>query len=123
VNARLHRTAREALDESRAGAIRTALPAGELPLRDRTLGNWLEALRDRVVVRSQVGKRKLDAAFTRRQLDRKLVVLGERFLRMVREGRLAVPRDVADLVEEARELEERLETQQQDIAALESEAV
>jgi hypothetical protein len=123
VNARLHRTAREALDESRAGAIRTALPAGELPLRDRTLGNWLEALRDRVVVRSQVGKRKLDAALTRRQLDRKLVVLGERFLRMVREGRLAAPRDVADLVEEARELEERLETQQQDIAALESEAV
>jgi len=87
------------------------------------LSNWLEALRDRVVVRSQVGKRKLDAAFTRRQLDRKLVVLGERFLRLARQGRLSVPQDVADLVSEARELEETLERQQQEIAALESEKV
>jgi len=87
------------------------------------LSNWLEALRDRVVVRSQVGKRKLDAAFTRRQLDRKLVVLGERFLRLARQGRLSVPQDVADLVSEARELEETLERQQQEIAALESERV
>jgi len=85
------------------------------------LSNWLEALRDRVVVRSQVGKRKLDAAFTRRQLDRKLVVLGERFLRLVRQGRLSAPQDVADLVGEARELEETLERQEQEIAALESE--
>ncbi|HEX9290662.1 MAG TPA: hypothetical protein VF904_14145 [Anaeromyxobacteraceae bacterium] len=87
------------------------------------MSNWLEALRDRVVVRSQVGKRKLDAAFTRRQLDRKLVVLGERFLRLARQGRLSVPQDVADLVSEARELEETLERQQQEIAALESEKV
>ena len=87
------------------------------------MSNWLEALRDRVVVRSQVGKRKLDAAFTRRQLDRKLVVLGERFLRLARQGRLSVPQDVADLVSEARELEEMLERQQQEFAALESEKV
>ncbi len=87
------------------------------------MSNWLEALRDRVVVRSQVGKRKLDAAFTRRQLDRKLVVLGERFLRLARQGRLSVPQDVADLVSEARELEETLERHQQEIAALESERV
>ncbi len=87
------------------------------------MSNWLEALRDRVVVRSQVGKRKLDAALTRRQLDRKLVDLGERFLHLVREGRLAVPKDVADLVSEAQELEEKLEAEQEDIAALESEPV
>ncbi len=87
------------------------------------MSNWLEALRDRVVVRSQVGKRKLDAALTRRQLDRKLVDIGERFLHLVREGRLAVPKDVADLVGEAQELEERLEAEQEDIAALESEPV
>jgi hypothetical protein len=87
------------------------------------LGNWLEALRDRVVVRSQVGKRKLDAARTRRQLDRKLAELGERFLAVVRQGRLAVPGELADLFGEARELEERLEAQHADIAALEQEAV
>jgi len=91
----------------------------------RNLSNWLEALRDRVIVRSQVSKRKLDAVFTRRQLDRKLVDVGERFLNLVRQGRLTVPKDkdVADLMSEARELEERLEAQHAEIAALESDPV
>jgi hypothetical protein len=89
------------------------------------LSNWLEALRDRVVVRSQVCKRKLDAVFTRRQLDRKLADVGERLVNLARQGRLAIPRDedVAGLVSEARELEERLEVQHAEIAALESEPV
>ena len=81
----------------------------------------MEALRDRVIIRSQVGKRKLDAAFTRRALDRKLTDLGERLLGLVSEGRLAVPGDVAWLFTEARQLKETLEAQHEEIAALESE--
>ena len=89
------------------------------------MSNWLEALRDRVVVRSQVCKRKLDAVFTRRRLDRKLADVGEQLVNLVRQGRLAVPRDedVVGLLSEARELEERLEAQHAEIAALESEPV
>jgi len=89
----------------------------------RILSNWLEALRDRVIVRSQVSKRKLDVVFTRRQLDRKLADVGEQLLKLVRQGRLPVPKEVADLMNEARELEERLEAQHAEIAALESEPV
>ena len=89
------------------------------------MSNWLEALRDRVIVRSLVSKRKLDVVFTRRQLDRKLADVGERLLGLVRQGRLVLPRDadVAGLMTEARELEERLEAQHAEIAALESEPV
>ncbi len=87
------------------------------------MGNWLENLRDRVVVRSQVGKRKLDAVFTRRELDRKLADLGQAFLTLVRQGRVGVPPELSTAVLEARSLEERLEMQRADIAALESEAV
>lgn len=89
------------------------------------MSNWLEALRDLVIVRSQVSKRKLDVVFTRRQLDRKLADVGERLLGLVRQGRLVLPRDadVAGLMTEARELEERLEAQHAEIAALESEPV
>ena len=76
-----------------------------------------------MVIRSQVGKRKLDAVFTRRELDRKLADLGERVLALVREGRLVVPADMTGLVDEARELEGRLEAQHAEIAALKSEAV
>ena len=112
---------RMALDAARAGAIRTALLPGGDAGEDEQLGNWLEALRDRVIVRSQVGKRKLDAAFTRRALDRKLADLGEQLLGLAREGRLAVPGDVAGLFTEARQLKEALEAQHEEIAALESE--
>jgi hypothetical protein len=75
-----------------------------------------------VVVRSLVGKRKLDAASTRRSLDRKLYELGERVVALVREGRMAVPNELAVLLAETRELENKLQAQQADIAALESEA-
>ncbi len=87
------------------------------------MSNWLEAFRDRVVVRSQVGKRKLDAVFTRRQLDRKLADVGQAVLVMVREGRLAAPAELAPLIEEARRLEDRLDAQHEEIAALKSEPV
>ncbi len=87
------------------------------------MGNWLERLRDRVVVRSQVRKRKLDVVFTRRELDRKLAELGQAFLALVREGRVSVPQELAGAVSEAKQVEERLEMQRADIAALESEAV
>ena len=87
------------------------------------MGNWLENIRDRVVVRSQVGKRKLDAVFMRRELDRKFAELGQAFLNLVREGRASVPPDIAVAVSEARKLEERLELQRSEIAALKSEAV
>jgi hypothetical protein len=86
------------------------------------VGSWLERLRDRVVVRSQVGKCKLDAVFTRRELDRKLADLGQQLLLLAREGRVAVPGDLTGLLNEAVRLEERLESQHAEIAALESEA-
>jgi hypothetical protein len=79
-------------------------------------------LRDRVVIRSQVGKRKLDAAFARRDLDRKLHDVGVAFLAHVREGRVVVPHDMAVLLAEARELEGRLESHHEAIVALEAEA-
>ena len=87
------------------------------------MGNWLEALRDRVVARSQLGKRKLDAACARRARDRKLDDVGRELLRVARDGRVALPREMASLVAEARELEEELEARREEIAALESEAV
>jgi len=83
--------------------------------------SWLESFRDRVVHRSQVGKRRIEATFTRRDLDRKHQELGERFLALVQQGVAAVPQELAALVREVREMEDRLVDQMQDIAALESE--
>ena len=85
------------------------------------MGNWLEVLRDRVVFRSQLGKHKLDAVVTRRRLDGKLCELGGQVLTLIREGRLVLPEEVAALVGETRELEDRLKDQQAQIAALASE--
>jgi hypothetical protein len=85
------------------------------------VARWLEAFRDRVVRRSQVGKRRLDASFTRRELDRKLLELGERFVALVGQGVGTVPAELASLVQEVRGLQDRLRVQLQDIAALESE--
>ena len=85
------------------------------------MSNWLEALRDRVVVRSQVGKRKLDSALVRRELDRKKYDVGAAFIALVREGRAAIPQEIAALVKEARELEDRLDAHRADIAGLTSQ--
>lgn len=82
---------------------------------------WLQALRDRVVHRSHVWKGKLDATFMRRQLDVKLVALGEKFLLLAREGRAAVPAELREAFTEARDLEDRLQGQLDEVAALRSE--
>jgi len=111
------------LDGAAGGAISTASLGGPWPTRGTAVGNWLERLRDRIVVRSQVGKRKLDAVFTRRELDRKLVEVGQLALSLIREGRVKMPQEIVEAVAEARLLEDRLATQRAEIAAMESEAV
>jgi hypothetical protein len=85
------------------------------------VASWLETFRDRVVQRSRAGKRRIDAAFTRRELDAKLQELGERYLGLAKQGTAAVPPELAGMVQEVRRLEDSLRAQQQDIAALESE--
>lgn len=82
----------------------------------------IEAIRDRLVQRSLIGKRKLDRGATRRQLDAVLRDLGERFRELVRAGRMSVPPELASLMERVRDIEQRLEAQQKDIEALENEA-
>ncbi|HSN93107.1 MAG TPA: hypothetical protein VLS93_17890 [Anaeromyxobacteraceae bacterium] len=83
--------------------------------------NLLESLRDRVVHRSQIGKRKLDRAATQRALDKALRDLGEKYRALVRAGQAAVPDELSRDVEEVRKLEERLEAEDGEIAALEGE--
>ena len=85
------------------------------------LGKLLENLRDRLVQRSLIGKRKLDRTATRRELDAALRDLGERYRAVVRAGRIDVPAELAGLVQKVKDLEERLEAQEKDIHALESE--
>jgi hypothetical protein len=85
------------------------------------VATWLESFRDRVVQRSRAGKRRIDAAFTRRELDTKLQELGERFLGLAEQGTAAVPNELAGMVQEVRRLEQNLRAQMQDIASLESE--
>jgi hypothetical protein len=86
------------------------------------VASWLESFRDRVVQRSQVGKKRLEVSFARRDLDRKFQEVGERFVSLARQGTATVPQDLAALVQEVRELEDRLRTEVQEIAALESES-
>jgi hypothetical protein len=83
--------------------------------------NLLESLRDRVVHRSQIGKRKLDRAATLRELDKALRDLGERYRALVRSGRVDVPDDLSREMEEVRRLEAKLEAEDGEIAALEGE--
>jgi len=83
--------------------------------------SWLESFRDQVVHRSQVGRRRLDATFTRRELDHKLLEVGERFLALVEAGAGAVPGEMAMLVAEVRGLQDRLRARLRDIAVLEGE--
>jgi hypothetical protein len=82
------------------------------------LGKLIEAVRDRVVHRSQIGKRKLDRTATRRRLDVALRDLGERYHALAVAGRAAVPAELSDLVGEVRRLEERLSAQDRDLAQL-----
>ena len=81
----------------------------------------LEAIRDRLVQRSLIGKRKLDRTTTRRELDGALRNLGERYRALVRTGRIEVPGELAPLVQQVKDLEQRLETQEREIEQLEHE--
>ena len=81
----------------------------------------LEGIRDRLVQRSLIGKRKLDRTTTRRELDGALRELGERYRTLVRTGRVEVHGELAALVERVRDLEQRLEAQEREITALENE--
>lgn len=84
-------------------------------------GKLLEALRDRVVHRSQIGKRKLDRAATRRELDQALRDLGEHYSALTRIGRAEIPGELSRQMDEVRKLEQKLARQQQEIAELERE--
>lgn len=81
----------------------------------------LEAIRDKLVQRSLIGKRKLDRTATRRELDGALRDLGERYRALVRAGRTDVPAELAALVQRVRDLEERIEGHEREITALENE--
>ena len=111
------------LDARAPGALINALPGALSPPRGSRLQpkNLLESLRDRVVHRSQIGKRKLDRAATQRALDKALRDLGEKYRALVRAGQAAVPDELSRDVEEVRKLEERLEAEDGEIAALEGE--
>ncbi len=74
-----------------------------------------------MVLRSQIGKRKLDRTATRRDLDDALRVLGERYRALVRSGRAVVPGELAEAMDAVRRLEEKLAAQESEIADLESE--
>jgi len=82
----------------------------------------LDTLRDHVVQRSQLGKRKLDAVFARRELDRTWLELGERLSELARRGRVAVPAELKGLLDRVRELEERLRDHETEVARLRRES-
>jgi hypothetical protein len=81
----------------------------------------LELIRDRLVQRSLIGKRKLDRTATRRELDAVLREVGERWRALVRAGRMEVPAELAPLVQRVKELEARLEAHERDLEALQNE--
>ncbi len=81
----------------------------------------LENLRDRVVHRSQIGKRKLDRVVTRRRLDAVLHELGQRFRALVKEGQAETPGPLTELMEQVVSLEVRLTEQDRELAELEKE--
>ncbi len=107
-----------------AGRVKNRLPGSAEGPGGSTvrIGKLLVGLRDRVVQRSQLGKRKLELTFTRRQLDDRLRELGERFRQLAREGRVAVPADLEDAVAAVRELEDELAAKQDEVVRLEQEA-
>ncbi len=84
-------------------------------------GKIIERVRDRLVQRSLVGKRKLDRTATRRALDGALRDLGERYREIVRTGRVEIPVELAGAMQRVRWLEERLDAHEREILALESE--
>ncbi len=84
-------------------------------------GKLLEILRDRVIHRSQIGRRKLDRVATRRCLDEALRELGRRYRLALDAGGVQVPEGLLPAVEEVKVLEKQLAEQEKDIADLEKE--
>ncbi len=82
---------------------------------------FLESLRDLIIRRSQLGKRKLDRAVSRRELDDALRCLGERYRELVVTGKTEAPGELAEEMEAVRRLEERLREQEREIVELEAE--
>ncbi|HVP66256.1 MAG TPA: hypothetical protein VMT17_03225 [Anaeromyxobacteraceae bacterium] len=87
-----------------------------------TIRGFLTHLRDRIVRRSQMGKERLDAAFARRELDRRYSDLGEQFYELARDGRAVVPEGLRDLMREVEALAERLAAHRDQLRRLEDEA-
>ena len=83
--------------------------------------NLLEKLRDRVVHRSQIGKRKLDRSAVGRRLDEARRILGERYLALVRAGRVEVPADLTRYADAVRGLEDELQAIDRRLEQLRSE--
>ncbi len=81
----------------------------------------LESLRDRLVHRSLIGKRKLDRTATRRLLDDALRELGARYRTLVRAGRTDAPGELAGAMQAVKDLEAKLEAQEKEIQTLERE--
>ncbi len=90
---------------------------------DVALGSFLVRIRDRIVQRSRIGKEKLDAAFARRELDRRLQDLGERYYSLTREGVAGVPEDLRNLLTEVDALAKQLQALREQLRRLEEEAV
>lgn len=84
-------------------------------------GKLLEMLRDRLIHRSQIGRRRLDRGATRRLLDDALLELGRGYHLEVELGGVAVPEALAPAVNAVKSLAQRLREQEQDLAALEKE--
>ena len=97
------------------------MPTRELRAAKVGPAKLLEMVRDRVVRRSQIGKRKLDRAATRRRLDEALRELGRRYRLALDAGQVPVPDDILPTVEEVKGLERRLAAQEKDIADLKEE--
>jgi hypothetical protein len=91
---------------------------GDLAFRDFFVG-----IRDRIVKRSQIGKEKLDAAFARRELDRRLQDLGERYYALARQGVAGVPEDLRNLLAEVDAVAGQLQALREQLRRLEEEAV
>ena len=87
-----------------------------------TIREFLIGFRDRIVQRSQVGKEKLDAAFARRELDRRFLELGEGYYHLAQDGGAGVPEELRELVREVEALERRVAVHRDQLRRLEDEA-
>ncbi len=84
-------------------------------------GKLLEILRDRVIHRSQIGRRKLDRVATHRRLDEALRELGQRYWLALEGGAVQVPVELQPVVAQVRSLEEQLAEQEKSLADLEKQ--